>query len=141
MSDEEFKIEWAETHESVEELAAYIDGLVNQEHDYNTSGYAMAQAAVAAFNFVASRLGVTGFQASCAALAVYGKLMSIDGPFGVVMGEEMLYPQYDLGEQVAGWQRKWTEWASGEAKKMLAESDPTFVNHRVWAHWEMLAAK
>ncbi len=52
------------------QLADYIDSLVSRNHDYGTAVYAMSLAAVAAFNYVAHKVGSSGFQASCADLDV-----------------------------------------------------------------------
>jgi hypothetical protein len=51
-----------------EQLIEYVESLVNKQYDYGTCVYAMSMAAEAAFNYVSHRLGVTGFQASCADL-------------------------------------------------------------------------
>src|SRR5690606_31751241 len=81
------EVPWPET---MDELTAYIEGLVEREHDYGTCVYAMSMAAVAAFQHVAKRLGVTGFQASCADMDVLRRTRNLDGPFMLVKGEDAL---------------------------------------------------
>lgn len=80
--------------ESMEDLAAYINGLVDRPHDYGTCVYAMSMAAVAAFRHVAGKLGVSGFQASCADMDVLRRIRRIDGGFRIVVYDDLLYPQY-----------------------------------------------
>jgi len=61
----EAKEPWPYTEQ---QLTEYIASLVDRQHDYGTCVYAMSLAAAAAFNYVAHKLGVTGFQSSCADL-------------------------------------------------------------------------
>jgi hypothetical protein len=123
------------TLETAEELTAYIDGLVKRQHDYGTCVYAMSMAATAAFNYVAHKLGVTGFQASCADMDILRRTRSIEGPFMILDGEKALYPQYDLEGKV----REWLEgddfkaWISEQAKKKLADANG--ASPSVVAHW------
>ena len=98
------KAPWPKT---LEELNEYITSLTDRQHDYGTCVYAMSLAAVAAFQHVASKLGVTGFQASCADLDILRRTRSMEGPFIILKAEDMCYPQYDLKENLA------RQWASG----------------------------
>jgi hypothetical protein len=75
----EFKTPWPQ---SIEELNDIIQALVERQHDYGTCVYAMSIAAVAAYNFVAHKLGTTGFQAGCADLDIVRRNRSLKGPFG-----------------------------------------------------------
>jgi hypothetical protein len=124
-----------------------LAALVNFEHDGGEGGYeasadAMWKAALMAFNYVASQVGASGFQASWAALKFYGEAMGIKGPFGVYKLEDALYPQYDLVGRLSTFIDDQREWLRDEAKKRLDEhpDGPTFVADRVWAHWQKLAA-
>lgn len=89
----EAKVPWLKTKE---ELIDYIDKLVEQEHNYGTCVYAMSMAAVAAFNYVASKLIVTGFQASCAELDILRRIRNLEGSFMITDASKLLYPQYDV---------------------------------------------
>jgi len=132
------RAETAPTPKTIGELTAYIDYLADGEHDYGTCVYATSLAAVAAFNHVAHRLCVSGFQAMCADLDVVRRTRSIDGPFALIRGRDMLYPQYDaLGELQKLLEDEWRGWAAKEAQKMLIES-PT-AHSDVVAHWRKLA--
>lgn len=129
-------VPWCKTPE---ELIAYINSLVNRPHDYGTCVYAMSMAAVAAFHYAASVLGTTGFQASCADMDIVRRTRHLKGPFMILDGEKMLYPQYDLREQLDEFLREGTPWAAKEARKRLA-TDGEHAHPHVKAHWERLAA-
>jgi hypothetical protein len=124
---------------TIGELSDYIEALVKREHDYGTCVYAMSMAATAAFNYVAGQLGVTGFQASCADMDILRRTRSLKGPFMLIDAEKMLYPQYDLREQLAEALTEWQGWAGDEAKKKLAEGNGR-AHPDVLAHWRALAA-
>lgn len=125
---------------TIEELTGYINELVDREHDYGTCVYAMSMAATAAFNYVAGALGVTGFQASCADLDIIRRTRHIEGPFGIIDGADLLYPQYDLHAKLDEMIQKWMPWAKEEAIKMLAKmSKEGIAADSVVAHWKKLS--
>lgn len=130
-------VPWLDTPEA---LSAYISSLVERPHDYGSCVYAMSMAAVAAYRYVAKRLGTTGFQAGCADLDILKRTRGIKGPFAIVNGEDMLYPQYDIRSKVDEWLKEWTPWAAEEAQKKLAE-DRQFVHPDVLARWQQLAKR
>ena len=134
MRDE--KAPWPDTLEALNE---YITSLVERKHDYGTCVYAMSLAATAAFYHVSSKLGVTGFQASCADLDFLRRTRSMDGPFIILKAEDMLYPQYDLPEKLREAMESWKEWAAKECAKKLEESGKQ-AHPDVKAHWERLAS-
>jgi hypothetical protein len=139
MSEQEMLAAEVPSAETIGELSDYIESLVQQEHDYGTCVYAMSMAATAAFNYVAHRLGVTGFQASCADLDVLRRTRRITGPFMLVDSNRMLYPQYSIERDVREAMNEWLPWAAGEARKLLAaRSEHTSPN--VLKHWKALAA-
>lgn len=165
MTREKTDLAAAEKHEplkpknckTLEEITAYLDELATMQHDYNTSAEALMCATVATFNCMAGVLGNTGFQAGWAAISAYGEIERIDGPFGIVRGESMLYPQQSSPtEKAAEFEEKWAEWAADEARKKLEEhpevvyEEHTFedgktmafpnVHPDVHAHWAKLAA-
>lgn len=123
---------------NMDELAGYIGQLTERQHDYGTCVYAMSMAATAAFYFVAHRLGVTGFQSSCADMDILRRTRSMKHGFRIVNAENLLYPQYD----VEGDMQKWIEKArlnlADAAKKLLEETPGAAPGVR--AHWEQLAA-
>ena len=138
-TEQEMRAAKAPAPATAEELAEYIDSLIDREHEYGTCVYAMSLAATATFNYVGSKLGATGFQASCADMDVLRRTRSYDGPFMVIDGSNMLYPQYDIHGKVSDALREWRGWAAEEARKKLAD-DGNFACANVVAHWKMLAA-
>lgn len=126
-------------HQNVAELSEYIESLVKREHDYGTCVYAMSMAAVAAFNYVAHELGVTGFQASCADMDILRRTRSLAGPAMLLDGENLLYPQYDLQKRVADWIANCGPWLAEEATKKLADSPG--AHPQIIEHWQRLALK
>jgi len=127
------------TLKSPEDLSAYIAALVGREHDYGTCVYAMSMAATAAFNHVASKLGATGFQASCADIDVLRRTRSLNGPFMLTNGADALYPQYDLPGRVAEFLRDIEPWLGEQARELLKDSSE-HTHPEVRFHWERLAA-
>jgi hypothetical protein len=128
----------APTLETPEELAAYIAGLVDRPHDYGTCVYAMSLAATAAFNYVAGKLGVTGFQASCADMDIVRRTRHMRMGFILLKQEDLLYPQYDLVRRVVEWITDSGPELAKEAAKLLKEGK---AHPDVMAHWRRLAAE
>lgn len=122
---------------TIEQVTQYITSLVERNHDYGTCVYAMSMAAVAAFNYVAHKLGVTGFQASCADLDILRRTRSLDGPFILLKGEDALYPQYDLQGKLADAMNDWAPWLKEQAALKLAETG--MAHPAVKEHWQRLA--
>lgn len=127
------------TFDSSRKLRAYIDGLVERDHDYGTCVYAMSMAATAAFNYVARKLGVTGFQASCADMDIVRRVRHMRGPFMIVNGADALYPQYDLHAKLGEFLDEIKPWLAEEAAKSLASESSVSAHPNVVAHWKQLA--
>lgn len=123
---------------SEKELASYIAALVDRPHDYNTCCYAMSLAAVAALNYVASALGCTGFQSSCADLDFLRRQRNLQGPFMLVDASKMLFPQYDVLGDVKEFLESddVRKWLKAEAEKNLAVDDQ---HSPCVPHWKKLA--
>lgn len=128
------KVPWPYTKE---QLVEYIDSLVEREHDYGTCVYAMSMAAVAAFYFVSHKLGVTGFQASCAEMDFLRRTRHLEGPFMLIDAEKMLYPQYNPMVELLEALEKWRPWAKKRAAELLAER--TSACDAVVERWKQLA--
>lgn len=128
------KVPWPYTKE---QLAQYVESLVNRQHDYGTCVYAMSMAACAAFYYVANQLGVTGFQSSCADMDFIKRTRHLEGPFMLVDASKALYPQYDVVSEVAKMLDKCRPWLKEQAKKNLADSPN--ATEAVVAHWQKLA--
>jgi len=128
------KAAWPKTQA---ELNEYVQSLLNIKHDYGTCVYAMSMSAVAAYNYVGSKLGVTGFQASCADLDILRRTRSLDGPFIILKAEDMLYPQYDLKQTLLEAMQSWRGWAAKQAAEMLENNNGAC--DEVIKHWKQLA--
>ena len=131
----EADVPWLKTSK---ELNEYIESLLAIEHDYGTCVYAMSLASVATFQYIAHKLGVTGFQASCADMDILTRTRSIKGPWMLIKAEDMLYPQYDLPAKLQEAMDGWQEWVSEEAQKKLSASGNKQAAPTVLAHWKML---
>lgn len=139
MTEAEMRDTTAPTPETTEQLGEYIASLVERQHDYGTCVYAMSLAAAAAFNYVAGKLGVTGFQASCADLDFIRRTRMMAGPFILLKAEEMCYPQYDLPGKLREAMQGWMPWAAKECAIKLKTCDGN-VHPAVKEHWQKLAA-
>jgi hypothetical protein len=120
------------------ELVDFIQTMTTREHEYGTAVYALSLCSVATFNFLAHKLGVTGFQASCADLDILSRIRQIKGPMAILEGSRLLYPQYsnEIPEKYA---KNWAKWAKTEALRLISESGDDPVNKDVLAHWVKLA--
>lgn len=123
--------------QTLEELTSIIKNLADGDHDYGTCVYAMSLASSAAHNFIAHKLGVTGFQSSCADMDAFKRSRGIKGSFIILMAEDLLYPQYDLRDKLNKWIDEQREWLRGEARKKLKSKGAAC--DEVVGHWEGLA--
>jgi hypothetical protein len=118
------------------QLLEYVKSLVDRDQDYGTCVYAMSLAALAAFHFAAHKLGVTGFQASCADLDFIRRTRSLKGPFMLIKAEDALYPQRDPVEKLHEAMREWIPWIQEQASIKLRENGG--AHPAVVAHWKRL---
>lgn len=131
------KAPWPKT---IEELTTYISGLVDRPHDYGTCVYAMSLAATAAFQFVAGKLGTTGFQASCADMDILRRTRGLE--FGRVLNfDNLLYPQYCNEESFPSYRTlladpKVRERLREKASELIASESSAHPG--VVAHWKSL---
>ena len=125
-----------------QELLAYIKSLVDRPHDYGTCVYAMSMASVATFQYVAGKLGVTGFQASCADLNFLRRTRKIKTGFRIINYDNLMYPQYLTEEDFPSlptllWDTK--DQLAEQARKEL-EHTGTNSHPGVIAWWKVLAS-
>lgn len=129
---------------SEEELVAYIRGLVDRPHDYGTCVYAMSMAAVAAYYYVSKRLGVSGFQASCADMDFIRRTRSMEHGFQIVDYANALYPQYWDDERRPIFEALMRNPVARERIRVAAqkklEDQGDSASPKVLAHWRVLAA-
>ena len=127
-----FKVPFFDT---MEQLQDFIKMLVEREHTYDTSMFAMSLAAVAAFNFVAGTLGCTGYQSSHADLDIVRRTRGIDHPFMLIQLSDYLYPQYNLHEKLEEFIGKNSDWIRETLSTYITEKSKEEVAPRVWNHW------
>lgn len=132
------KAPWPKT---MGELADYCETLWSQENnDYGKAVYCISLATEAMFNLAASRVGASGFQASCADLTFLAKRRSMEHGFQLVDYSKALFPQYlesdpvlaMLFDQIAPSLRK-------AAQAKLDEASDT-TSPAVIAHWKRIVA-
>lgn len=141
MTEEQMRDTEVPWPDSVEELTAYIRSLLDRPHDYGTSVYAMSMAATAAFQCVARKLGVTGFQASCADMDILRRTRGFK--WGRVLNyADLLYPQYCDDKHFPTWETIIRENAAKfaeMAREKLAEPGAESAHLDVLKHWRFLA--
>lgn len=122
------------------ELIRYINKLVKQKHDYGTRVYAMSMSAQAAFNFVAHKLRVSGFQASCADLDFLKRTRGMENGFKILDFNNILYPQYCNSELFPNWYELLLENADhiSEVAKQKLKTEK-HAHKKVIAHWKFLS--
>jgi len=143
MTEEEMREAKVPWFDSIEELTTYIKSLVNRSHTYGTCVYAMSMAAVAAYHYVASKLGTTGFQASCADLDILRRTRGMKYGFRTIDYEKLLYPQYLNEDEFPSFQDLINEnidWLGDAAERLLKETSKTnsFVHPNVSNWWKKL---
>lgn len=144
---DEHKTPWPKSREEmnrlIDEQLRTMDGK-DIEAGYNQGPEVMAAVAEIAFNYASHVVGSSGFQADFASMRLLGWLRSYHGPFGVLDGYNMLYPQYDLIGKAQKWVVEWgdDDWLKEEAQKLLdkAEKDGGPVSGRVVEHWRAIIA-
>lgn len=126
--------------QSDEDLALIVETLSERTHDYGTCVYAMSIAAEAAFNLIAHKLGVTGFQASCADMDVLRRTRRLKDGFQILNYNDLLYPQYEHNFSECSWAallHKNKDSLREKAKSLLTESPNAHPD--VLVHWQRLA--
>jgi hypothetical protein len=85
----ELKSFWPKTDQ---ELLNYINSFIDRPHDYGTCVYAISLSAIATLNYVASKLGCTGFQVSCADLDILRRTRNMQNGFQIINKNDLFYP-------------------------------------------------
>lgn len=138
----EGEVPWPKTEEEllayIREMLAWPDKTSNEGEGYGRCVYSMSNAALAAFNYVAHQLRVTGFQASCADIQFIVDRRGLKDGCILLNGNDLLYPQYDLRAQLEQWIEGQRTHLAKKAKELLATIDGP-VSPDVLAHWEALA--
>ena len=142
MTEQQLRKEKVPYIKTEKELTAYIHTLANRPHDYGTCVYAVSMASVATYNYMAGKLGITGFQDGCASLDIIGRIRNIDN-FRIVDYKNLLYPQYALNSEyfptVPELLAKNSKWLREEATKLLKENKGRRVHPNVRHWWKQLS--
>jgi hypothetical protein len=132
-------VPWIKTEE---EFVAYVRSLADRPQDYGTCVYAMSMAAIAAKNYVAGKLGVTGFQAGAADMDFLKRARHMKHGFRVIDYGDLLYPQYWDAERTPVYQAvlrdRTTRALFAQAAANLIAKSPS-ASRDVIAHWTHLA--
>jgi len=134
----EFKELWPKSEKA---LIRHIGELLNRPHDYGTCVYAVSLASIATFNYMARKLGITGFQSSCADLDILRRNRNMEG-FRIINYDDLLYPQYLDSEHFPSHVeliQENKEILKKKARELLKKSNE-FVHPEVKSHWEYLAS-
>lgn len=138
----EYGVPWPH---DIEELTKIIEAMAEREHEYGTCVYAMSISAVAAFNYISHKLGVTGFQASCADKDILARTRNLQ--WGRLLNyEDLLYPQKCNKEHFPNAETLFeenSEELAKRAKKLIKEviDNDRDVHPDVLDHWLMLITK
>lgn len=128
--------------DTLTDLVDFIRIMENRPHDYGTCCYAMSMCAEAAFNYIADKLGVTGFQASCADMDLIRRTRGLKFGFKIVDYSKLLYPQYvdefNMSAEELLENPPTRKAVRAEAVERLKHVD--LAHEDVIAHWQRLAA-
>lgn len=127
------KMPWPD---NVQELTSYIEEVKEKYNtSYNDAVYGPALAAIAAFNYTASQMGLSGFQASYSEMLFFEKLRDIKHGFMILNYDNLLYPQYlkDFNLSAETLIRKNLDSLKKAAKEELEKSP--YASQEVRDHW------
>lgn len=141
MNEKEMRERKAVSPNSLNELKTEIEMLIGPGNDYGEAVYAVSLAAVATFNFMARKLGITGFQASCADLDILRRTRNMENGFKILDFDKLLYPQYIEEFNITHEKllKDNIKHLSLAAKKKLEEHNDFPAHPNVVKHWEKIA--
>lgn len=124
---------------TLETLPAYLNELMNYEHDYGTICHAIASGAIATMWAMNNHENgnITGFQASCLLWDIIKQWSYTGNTVGLKITDynEMLYPQYEHKFEKTISHSVWGSMVS-QAKENLMSED--FACEAVRNHWESI---
>lgn len=142
MNEKELREEKSFKPKSLFKLVIYIYKLIRRRHDYGTAVYAMSMSAVATFEYVAHKLGVTGFQVSCADMDIIRRTRQYELGFMILDYSKLLYPQYCNDDDFPGWRNHLIQnkkILKEKANELLDKAYKNPVHKDVYHHWLMIA--
>ena len=142
MTVEDFENYKVPAFDNEKELADFIQEMIKNGNSYNNAPYAMALSAYAAFDYVARKLGVTGFQASYADLHFLKLTRKMEDGFQILNYSLLLYPQFKYRFDEISFDKLIKDnlpHLQEKAKKLLAE-DGKHAATAVVNHWKKIIA-
>lgn len=124
---------------SKEELESFISEQENKSHDYSSISEALTEITLATFNYYASKYGMTGFQAGWSAMRFLGRTRGIEAPFMIVDSSKLLFPQYDLLNDVKKFLEESKVELSKIAQQKLDNDVDEFTSQKVIERWKEIA--
>ncbi len=139
MSEEELREIDVPFFKREKDVIRFIRNIINRDHEYGTCVYAMSLSAIAAFNYVCSRLGTTGFQASCADMDFLARTRGMKDGFSILDYNRLLYPQYldKFNKTAVDYIYSNLESLQDKALDLLEKSEG-MTHPDVKAHWEWI---
>jgi len=138
MNEKDLRTFSVPTPKDENELLEIIRSLLDREHTYQSSIYAVSIAAVATFNYMVSKLGISGFQASCADLDFLRRVRDLNDGFLILNFEYLLYPQFCNEEHFPSWRtliQRNLKHLKKRARDLLNNED---AHPSVRRHWEWI---
>ena len=136
MTSEEFSKMEKPWPDNIQELTSYIEEVKEKYNtSYNDAVYGPALAAIAAFNYTATQMGLSAFQADYSEMLSLEKIRNIKHGFEILNFDNLLYPQYlkDFNLSAETLIRKNLDELKKAAKEEL-ERSPSAAQE-VRAHW------
>ena len=134
-------VPWFKTEDEliayIREMLAWPGGATDGGEGYGRCVHAMSNAALAAYRYIGGKLGVTGFQASCADMQFLVDSRGMKHGALLLDGNDVLYPQYDLVEKA----REFVESLRNSADIRQAAAENLAKGRgveNVRAHWQAI---
>lgn len=140
MTVEDFENYKVPAFDNEKELADFIQEMIKNGNSYNNAPYAMALSAYAAFDYVARKLGVTGFQASYADLHFLKLTRKMEDGFQILNYSLLLYPQFKYRFDEISFDKLIKDnlpHLQEKAKRLLAENEKHAAT-AVVNHWKKI---
>lgn len=139
MDNKQFLKEKTPWPKDTQELVSYVEK-VSEEYNtsYNDAVYGPALAAIAAFNYTASKMGLSGFQAGYSEMLFLMKQKNLENGFSVIDFNDLLYPQnlYKFNITPDKLIRENLESLKASARKLLQENN--YASEEVRNHWQSI---
>ena len=139
MDNKQFLKEKTPWPKDSQELISYVEEVSEKYNtSYNDAVYGPALAAIAAFNYTASKMGLSGFQAGYSEMLFLMKQRNLENGFSVIDFNDLLYPQnlykFNITPDIII--RENLESLKTSARKLLQENN--YASEEVRNHWQSI---